>query len=202
MARYTVRVSRRPEHLATGYVRVAGLLTLLIGIAVMHVFIAAHTTGHATEQLAAQSITHRSTARDTAGDPAVPMAAHSALDSHEQRPTFTEAAAAVPSMPETTAAPATGHHEPSMMAALTSMTMRGDGMGPGCADGCCPISGGTHACVFILTALILLLGLAFLGRVGDGPDASTRTVRGWAARYARPPPWTTPSLAELSILRI
>lgn len=180
----------------------AGLLTLLIGIAVMHVFIASHTTGHTTEQLAAQSITHRSTARHTAGDPAMPMAAHSTLDSHEQRSTFTEAAAAVPSMPDTTATPATRHHAPSMMADLASMTMRGDGMSPGCADGCCPMSGGTHACVFILTALILLLGLTFLGRVRDETDASTRTVRGWAARHARPPPWTTPSLAELSILRI
>ncbi len=75
-------------------------------------------------------------------------------------------------------------------------------MDMGCANDCCVMRGGMHACVFILTALVLLLGLAFLGRVGDDAAVSTRTVRGWAARHARPPPWTTPSLAELSILRI
>ncbi len=181
----------------------AGLLTLLIGIAVMHVLIVVHTTGHTIEHAAAQSFTHRSTPPDIPRGPAMPMAAHRTPDSPGQQSMTTEAAPpAAPSMPDTTATPIARHHQPSMLAALTPMMMRGDGMDPGCADGCCLMSGGTHACVFILTALILLLGLAFVGRVGDETDASTRTVRAWAARHARPPPWTTPSLAELSILRI
>lgn len=75
-------------------------------------------------------------------------------------------------------------------------------MDPGCADGCCVMRGGMHACVFILTALVLILGLALLGRVGSDADAAARLGRGRVIRHARPPPWTMPSLSELSILRI
>jgi hypothetical protein len=96
-------------------------------------------------------------------------------------------------------ATATAHHATP---ALASMPMPGGRMDPGCADGCCVMCGGMHACVFILTALVLILGLALLGRVGSDTDAAARLGRGWAIRHARPPPWTMPSLSELSILRI
>ncbi|WP_153410527.1 hypothetical protein [Nocardia macrotermitis] len=56
--------------------------------------------------------------------------------------------------------------------------------------------------MFILTALVLLLGLALVGRVGGDAGAGTRAVRGWVVRDARPPPRMTLTLAELSILRI
>ncbi|MBY8854959.1 hypothetical protein K7711_00550 [Nocardia sp. CA2R105] len=207
-------MSRRPEHLATGYVRVAGLLTLLLGILVMHVFIASHASSRSAEHSATQAVPDH-TMSLAAGHNAVPAAAHDdatamtartarhypasdhpislAADQHAM-PMAGDTSMTAPSAP-------TAQHHPAAMTALTSMMMPGDGMDPGCAD-CCVLPGGVHACVFILTALVLLLGLALLGRVGDDADASARTVRGWAARRARPPPWTTLSLAELSILRI
>ena len=213
-ARYTVPVSRRPEHLATGYVRVAGLLTLLLGILVMHVFIASHASIRSAEHSATQAVPDHtmSLAADQhvmpmAHDdtsmtaPSAPTARHNPASDHPMPPVAGQHAMpmAAPDDAATTA-PVTQHH-PAAMTALTAMMMPGDGMDPGCAD-CCVLPGGVHACVFILTALVLLLGLALLGRVGDDADASARTVREWTARHARPPPWTTLSLAELSILRI
>ncbi|WP_067670305.1 DUF6153 family protein [Nocardia miyunensis] len=232
-------MSRRPEDLATGCVRVAGLLMLLIGIVVMHIFVAAHASAHSSEHLAAQSNSQHSpakfdepTARFTpdlyrghaaisavtpaaadisatpraaadipAMNPRVTTATATRLapDSHHHRSTITEADASESmANPGTTAA----RHDPASMMAAPASMMPGGHMDMGCANDCCVMRGGMHACVFILTALVLLLGLAFLGRVGDDAAVSTRTVRGWAARHARPPPWTTPSLAELSILRI
>lgn len=59
-----------------------------------------------------------------------------------------------------------------------------------------------HACVFILTALALMLGLILLGRLdGDSHDHGRFAWRR-PTRRTRPPPWTMPSLAESSILRI
>ncbi|MFF3566409.1 hypothetical protein [Nocardia jiangxiensis] len=204
-------MSRRPEHLATGYVRVAGLLTLLLGILVMHVFIASHASSRSAEHSATQSlphamspsIDHHAVPMATHDDstamtaPSAPTARHHPASDHPMSPVADQHA-----MPMATHDDAAiARHHPAAMTALTSMMMPGEGMDPGCAD-CCVLPGGVHACVFILTALVLLLGLALLGRVGDDADASARTVRGWAARHARPPPWTTLSLAELSILRI
>lgn len=72
----------------------------------------------------------------------------------------------------------------------------------GCDRGGCAMPGMMHACVFILTVLTLLLGLALLGRISGRTDGSARPAPLWPSRRARPPPWTMPSLAELSILRI
>lgn len=173
--RYTVRVRRRPEHLATGYVRAAALFALLIGIVLMHAVVAAHIPPHSAEHLAAQSISTHSTSLDnTASTPALSMDMQS-----------------------------TPHHQlMGAVAGFASMGMPGGGMGLGCGDGCCLISGGMHACVFILVTLMVLFGLALLGRVGDGLFAAARVGGAAAAGYARPPPWVTLSLAELSILRI
>lgn len=71
-----------------------------------------------------------------------------------------------------------------------------------CDSGGCGVVHGMHACEFIL-ALAAALGLMVLAWVGAGtgrlgpPGAGTMS-----ARRARPPPWTVPSLAQLSILRI
>ncbi|WP_405133048.1 DUF6153 family protein [Nocardia sp. NBC_01388] len=63
--------------------------------------------------------------------------------------------------------------------------------------------GGMHACVFVLSVIALAIGLVLLYRSGApsgcDPTPLSRLCR---AHRARPPPWTTPSLAELSILRI
>jgi hypothetical protein len=75
--------------------------------------------------------------------------------------------------------------------------------GNGCdRGGCGMVMGGMHACVFILTVLTLLLGLALLGRNIGGTGDSARPTHTWLSRRGRPPPWAMPSLAELSILRI
>ncbi|MCC3318376.1 DUF6153 family protein [Nocardia africana] len=61
----------------------------------------------------------------------------------------------------------------------------------------------THLCVFVLTdavgvaALVLFFWLAVTGW------SMTATLAGWRRlRRRHPPPWRSPSLAELSILRI
>lgn len=73
-----------------------------------------------------------------------------------------------------------------------------------CADGGCGGDhSGMHACVFVLAALLLGLGLALLAWIGLARgDTANPKVRMPRAAQARPPPWTVPSLAELSILRI
>lgn len=84
-----------------------------------------------------------------------------------------------------------------------SQAMHGTNAGNGCDRGDCGmVMGGMHACVFILTALTLLLGLALLGRTIGGTGDSARSTHTWLSRRGRPPPWAMPSLAELSILRI
>ncbi|MEU6564644.1 hypothetical protein [Nocardia nova] len=71
---------------------------------------------------------------------------------------------------------------------------------PGCA-GCMP-HGGMHACVFVLVALALALGLTVIAWIGSerlsGPGRGMRV----GSRRDHPPPWTVLSLAELAILRI
>ncbi|WP_342213770.1 DUF6153 family protein [Nocardia wallacei] len=62
---------------------------------------------------------------------------------------------------------------------------------------------GMHPCVFVLSAVALAIGLVLLGRLdwarGDGHRPPLGILR---ATRQRPPPWTVPSLADLSILRI
>ncbi|WP_406232998.1 DUF6153 family protein [Nocardia sp. NBC_01009] len=71
------------------------------------------------------------------------------------------------------------------------------------SDGCGDSHGGMHACVFILTAVGLALILVLLYRVTvDRPHLDAAALRNSRPRRERAPPWTVPSLAELSILRI
>ncbi|MEV5651419.1 DUF6153 family protein [Nocardia sp. NPDC052254] len=141
-----------------GYVRALGVLTLMLGIALMHTLVFA--TGHAMAAPAPSAV-HDS------------PAAHVALGGHTHH-------TGVPAADPT----------PSPQATTDS----------GC-DGCMP-HGGMHACVFVLVALALALGLAVIAWVGaDGRPGSGRRT-GSDVRRARPPPWTVLSLAELAILRI
>lgn len=87
--------------------------------------------------------------------------------------------------------------------AAAPQAMPGMHAGNGCDCGGCGMAmGEMHPCVFILTVLTLLLGLALLGRTNGGTRDSARPAPPWLSRRGRPPPWTMPSLAELSILRI
>jgi Family of unknown function (DUF6153) len=71
------------------------------------------------------------------------------------------------------------------------------------AAGCGTWHDGMHACVFILTTVAVALMLVLLYRIaGDRPGGGVSTPRGRRPKRERAPPWTVPSLAELSILRI
>ncbi|MDH6245206.1 DUF6153 family protein [Mycobacterium sp. OTB74] len=72
------------------------------------------------------------------------------------------------------------------------------------ADACdCNGHNGFHACVFIMTALLTIAGLALLYWVGVSVDARVLTrIRQSLRRRQRAPPWTVLTLAELALLRI
>jgi hypothetical protein len=70
-------------------------------------------------------------------------------------------------------------------------------------DGCGTGHGGMHACVFILTAVASAVLLVLLYWITlDRPGGWESKPRQWRPMRERAPPWTVPSLAELSILRI
>lgn len=74
---------------------------------------------------------------------------------------------------------------------------------PGCGGDCGDGHAGMHGCLFVLTALLLGLGLALLAWAGPGRrDTLVSTPRHPRGFPARPPPWTVLSLADLAILRI
>ncbi|MEV6070141.1 DUF6153 family protein [Nocardia sp. NPDC052001] len=94
--------------------------------------------------------------------------------------------------------------EPLTMTVGTPLTMSTahEQTVPGCG-GDCDGHAGLHGCVFVLTALLLALGLALLGWFGLRQREATATkVRQLPPHRARPPPWTVLSLADLAILRI
>ncbi|WP_280440149.1 hypothetical protein [Nocardia cyriacigeorgica] len=77
----------------------------------------------------------------------------------------------------------------------------GGGHAQDCGD--CGVHGGMHGCVFILSMLGLAIGLVLLFRLAFQPlDGHGTPGRHRPARRERPPPWTMPTLSELSILRI
>lgn len=86
------------------------------------------------------------------------------------------------------------HEHASAPAAQTSMS-----------DACdCNGHNGFHACVFVMTELLTILGLALLYWLGVAPGAQRAGARiRQALRHRqRAPPWTVLTLAELSLLRI
>ncbi|MEC3951954.1 DUF6153 family protein [Nocardia sp. CDC153] len=99
---------------------------------------------------------------------------------------------------------ADAHHRMDPPIAMVSMTDQSHGMSmPGCGGDCDQGHAGMHGCLFVLTGLLFLIGLAVLAWVGLGRrSTAARKVRRTPANHARPPPWTVLSLAELAILRI
>jgi hypothetical protein len=70
-------------------------------------------------------------------------------------------------------------------------------------DGCGSRHGGMHGCVFIMTAISVIAGLALLCWVGVGRvTAFVAALCHHRRRRQRAPPWTVLSLFELSILRV
>ena len=90
-------------------------------------------------------------------------------------------------------AQATVHQHASAPVAQTSLS-----------DACdCNGHNGFHACVFILSELLTILGLALLYWLGVAPAQNVQArIRQALRRRQRAPPWTVLTLAELSLLRI
>ncbi|MGB8407200.1 MAG: DUF6153 family protein [Mycobacterium sp.] len=60
-----------------------------------------------------------------------------------------------------------------------------------------------HACVFVMTDLLVLAALALLCWIGATADMRTPSrIREVLRRRQRAPPWTVLTLAEMSLLRI
>ncbi|AYF72840.1 hypothetical protein D7D52_01970 [Nocardia yunnanensis] len=96
-----------------------------------------------------------------------------------------------------------GHTEHSAPAAMVMQQDHPNTSAPGCGGDCGSGHAGMHGCLFVLTGLLLGLGLTLLAWVGlRRRDAATAAVRRPRAHHARPPPWTVLSLADLAILRI
>jgi Family of unknown function (DUF6153) len=72
------------------------------------------------------------------------------------------------------------------------------------SDACdCNGHNGFHACVFVMTELLTILGLALLCWLGVAPERHVQArIRQALRRRQRAPPWTVLTLAELSLLRI
>jgi hypothetical protein len=85
------------------------------------------------------------------------------------------------------------HQHASAPAAQTSLS-----------DACdCNGHNGFHACVFVMTELLTILGLALLYWLGVAPERNAQArIRQALRRRQRAPPWTVLTLAELSLLRI
>ncbi len=85
------------------------------------------------------------------------------------------------------------HQHASASAAQTSLS-----------DACdCNGHNGFHACVFVMTELLTILGLALLYWLGVAPAQNVQArIRQALRRRQRAPPWTVLTLAELSLLRI
>ncbi|AHH21349.1 hypothetical protein NONO_c65790 [Nocardia nova SH22a] len=231
-----------------GYIRALGVLTLLLGVAVMHTLV--FSSGHATASAGAPigstaefgahpaippQHTHSVPAAHSATPPqhlhnvpathpAIPPqqthdvpAAHSAapsprapnvLTAHSGTPPenlHALPAAISPSsaeamFAETTPGAPSAFAAPIAAAPIAAASVSPALADPGCA-GCMP-HGGMHACVFVLVALALALGLTVIAWIGSerlsGPGRGMRV----GSRRDRPPPWTVLSLAELAILRI
>jgi hypothetical protein len=71
------------------------------------------------------------------------------------------------------------------------------------ADDCGQHHTGLHGCVFIVTAIATVAGLALLCWIGTrAAGLFAPKLRRACRRRQRAPPWTVPSLHELSILRV
>lgn len=95
-----------------------------------------------------------------------------------------------------------GHHAQTDTVAVANAHHHADDTSCG-DDGCGSRHTGMHGCVFIVTAVSVIAGLALLCWVGVGRiTASVAQLFHHRRRRQRAPPWTVLSLSELSILRV
>lgn len=183
---------------ARGFVRALGVLTLLIGVAVMHAVV--FSTGHAMGAAAEPAVSSPAAAIAGTDGPASPSndASRAANDlaagdiSQDRHGSHAMAGTAAP------------NEQTPVADRSSAATVPGPGAvaeGSDC-DGC-TTHAGMHACVFVLVSLALALGLAVIAWLGaDRILGAGHLARFGLRRRTRPPPWTVLSLAELAILRI
>lgn len=100
------------------------------------------------------------------------------------------------------------HDAQSAMAATMQHHTTGGHADPApapCDDDCGPQHTGLHGCVFVMTAIAIIAALAMLCWIGTRSAVLvTPKIRRSHRRRQRapPPPWTVPSLHQLSILRV
>ncbi|VFA99598.1 hypothetical protein [Nocardia cyriacigeorgica] len=213
---------QHPTPRLPGLPRLLALVVLLGGIVGMHVgvFDLGHAWGaahHASAVAAAPGHSHEGRSHDGVG--AGPGSAHSAdSDAHATASVTHGAGAALAShqfpaggsenpvhSAQSIAGPgATRSADDLLAATFAAPLLSVDAVGgheQDCGD--CGVHGGMHACVFILSMLGLAIGLVLLFRLAFEPlDGHGTPGRHRPARRERPPPWTVPTLSELSILRI
>ena len=93
-------------------------------------------------------------------------------------------------------------HDHTALADLTALGMHGAGvvMDMGCGDGCSPHTG-MAMCMAVVSVVATLLMTRRL--VAHLPTVGGAHQMTWTGRYtSRAPPWATPSLEKLSVLRI
>ncbi|MFE9578422.1 hypothetical protein ACFYO1_18675 [Nocardia sp. NPDC006044] len=190
---------------ATGLARALGVLVLLAGIVAMHAAVfAMHGHAEATvadhHAVAGSSIGTMLDIAETHREDALMSGTFSRTVSADTTPK---------AMPvEHGIAGKDGRSLPAMSMAVTGSAVLPDAdhgaPKPDCSgDGCSGAHGAMHGCVFILAAATLLLALVLLYRLGrTRPGNDVARLRHRRPGRERSPPWTVPSLAELSILRI
>ncbi len=191
---------------APGFVRVLGVLTLLIGVAVMHAVV--FSTGHAMGAVAEPAASSPAAAAPV-------MAGRSVSPSSDSRraPIMLAAQGISKTAPDDHAVPATAHVEAAASTVRNEQApvadrdsaapMRAPAVARGSDCDGCTTHAGMHACVFVLVTLALALGLAVIAWLGaDRILGAGHLARARLRRRTRPPPWTVLSLAELAILRI
>ncbi|MFE6860206.1 hypothetical protein [Nocardia sp. NPDC057668] len=198
---------------ATRLARAFGLFTLLAGIAIMHALVIG--TGHAATPDHAGSASHSAVHGTTADHTLSPDRLGPADQPHAASPAGADAPPhaqlAHPVGADAAHHPQLAHPtgtDVSRPSNSTAGLFHAQGTAPAidvpdCGGDCGSGHAGLHGCVFVLTALLLGLGLALLAWVGlTRPGGIRETPRQARAQHARPPPWTVPTLADLAILRI
>lgn len=96
------------------------------------------------------------------------------------------------------------HGAPALIGAQAMLSDHHESIMTGSADDTGTVEHSViHPCVFILSVIALAIAFVLLYSSGDDTvDSRLPTSPHWRLHRERPPPWTAPTLAELSMLRI
>ncbi|NEW40840.1 hypothetical protein GV794_08495 [Nocardia cyriacigeorgica] len=194
---------QHPPLRAPGISRLLALVVLLGGIVAMHagVFSFGHAGAHAHGGTAAAGVAtgHGHAGSEMTEGSAITLASHATGSPAAET-------SAQPSSTVVAHGGASEHAAELRSTGVSAWPTSLDGIGAheqDCGTGGCGTQGGMHGCVFILSMLGLAIGLVLLFRLAFQPmDGIGTANRHRPARRERPPPWTVPSLSELSILRV